>query len=226
MRWRVTDAGPIVRAFVKRPYSQSSQEAILQSGFQAILSSALADLQLLALFGVVMWAVFAVNTLLLNGMLDRLGVYPRQFTGLIGVPLAPFLHADVNHLGSNLGGLAMLGGLVALRGSEVFTVVTLAAMLASGLGTWLIGRPAFHIGASGVIFGYLGFLLARGYVERNAIAALATIIGFAFYASLIWGIFPSGGRVSWESHFSGFLGGVLTARYLETLRSLLPPDLV
>jgi membrane associated rhomboid family serine protease len=101
-----------------------------------------------------------------------------------------------------------------LRRTSDFFVVSAIAMLVGGLGTWLFGAPALHIGASGVIFGYLGFLLLRGYFERKFASILFSVFVGILYGSLIWGVLPGQPGISWEGHLFGFLGGVLAAKLL------------
>jgi membrane associated rhomboid family serine protease len=88
-------------------------------------------------------------------------------------------------------------------------------MLVSGLGVWLFGSAGLHIGASGVVFGYLGFLLARGYFERNIPSILLSVIVGFLYGGAIWGVLPTQPGVSWEGHLFGFIGGVIAARFLS-----------
>ena len=162
-----------------------------------------------------LWAVHLVNTVL-GGALSGLGVHPRSVDGLVGIICAPFLHADFTHLAVNSVSLVLLGALTMTRRKMDFWVVSVFGALASGLGTWLIGGAStVHIGASGVIFAYLGFLLARGWFERRAGAiAMSVFVTWAF-GGMIWGLLPTvGAAVSWEGHLSGFLGGVLVARVL------------
>jgi membrane associated rhomboid family serine protease len=94
--------------------------------------------------------------------------------------------------------------------------VTIISVVVGGLGVWLFGgRGTVHIGASGVVFGYLGFLLLRGYFERSAGSILFSLMIFVLYGGLVWGILPWQQRgISWEAHLFGFLGGVLAARLL------------
>ena len=102
-----------------------------------------------------------------------------------------------------------------LREISDFFLVSLITMLASGLGVWLFGSAnSIHIGASGVIFGYFGFLLSRGYFERSAVGIAFSLLVGTLYGSLIWGVLPIRNGISWEGHLFGFLGGVLAARLL------------
>lgn len=174
-------------------------------------------LQATLLFGFVglLWAVEIIDAVLFAGALDRFGVRPRSIGGLIGIALAPFLHMGFGHLIANTLPLITLGWLIMLRETRDLIVVSILAALTSGLGVWLIGASySVHIGASGVIFGYFGYLLLRGYFERSLLSIGLAIVVAAVYGGMIWGVFPSGFRISWEGHLFGFLGGVLAARLM------------
>jgi membrane associated rhomboid family serine protease len=163
-----------------------------------------------------MWGLEIVDHLM-GDALNQFGILPRTEIGLRGILFAPFLHGSFGHLISNTVPFVVLGWLVMLRRTSDFFVVTAIAMLVGGLGTWLFGAPALHIGASGVIFGYLGFLLMRGYFERSLISIVFSVIVGVLYGGLVWGVLPSQPGISWEGHLFGFLGGVLAA-YLLTRR--------
>jgi membrane associated rhomboid family serine protease len=160
-----------------------------------------------------MWGLEIVDQLM-GGALNQFGILPRTEIGLRGILFAPFLHGSFEHLLSNTIPFVVLGWLVMLQRTSDFFIVTAIAMLVGGLGTWLFGAPALHIGASGVIFGYLGFLLMRGYFERSLISTIFSVIVGVLYGGLVWGVLPSQPGISWEGHLFGFLGGVLTARLL------------
>jgi membrane associated rhomboid family serine protease len=161
-----------------------------------------------------MWAVEMVN-LVTNGALLGWGIRPRTLVGLWGIVFAPFLHANLAHLLANTIPFLVLGALVALRGLREFVVVTAVVMLVGGGGVWLFGRPfSDHIGASGLVFGYLGFLLARGFFERSLTAILLSLVTLFLYGGAIWGILPGSSRISWEGHLFGFLAGIVAARLL------------
>lgn len=146
--------------------------------------------------------------------LDQYGILPRNLIGLRGILFAPFLHGGFGHLIGNTIPFIVLGWLVMLREISDFAAVSIISALVSGLGTWLFGTRGIHIGASGVIFGYLGYLLARGYFERSGVAiAIALFVG-TLYGSLLWGILPLQHGISWEGHLFGFVGGVLSAKLL------------
>jgi membrane associated rhomboid family serine protease len=164
------------------------------------------------------WIVALINNLMLNGALNSFGIAPRTIMGLLGIVFAPFLHADMAHLIGNTGGILMLGGLVIAREELDFWVVTILGALVSGIGTWAIGRPPVHIGASGVIFAYFGYLLMVGLFERKPGAIALSVIVFLVWGGLIFGVFPQDTGISWEGHLFGFLGGALAARILSRRR--------
>lgn len=164
-------------------------------------------------FIALMWAVEIIDLLFLGGTLDRYGIRPRSITGLRGILFAPFLHGGLAHIVANTIPFLTLGWLIMLRETSDFFVVTAMTMLVSGLGTWLIGPTnSIHIGASGLVFGYLGFLLLRGYFERSVTAILFSIIVGSLYGGLLWGVLPLQYGISWQGHLFGFIGGVMAAR--------------
>jgi membrane associated rhomboid family serine protease len=174
-------------------------------------------LQATILFGMVglMWFLELVDMLLLGQRLNLLGLRPRTVAGLWGIILMPFLHGGLAHLVANTVPFLVLGWLVMVRRTADFISVTLVAGLVSGLALWLLGPAnSLHIGASGLIFGYLGFLLLRGYFERSASAILLAILVFLLYGSLIFGVLPGMRGVSWQGHLFGFLSGVYAAYLL------------
>ena len=146
--------------------------------------------------------------------LDQFGIIPRNLIGLRGILFAPFLHVNLAHLIGNTIPFVTLGWLIMLREISDFFVVSIISAVVGGLGTWLFGSPGIHIGASGVIFGYLGYLLSRGYFERKPLSIAMSLFVLMLYGSLLWGLFPLQYGISWEGHLFGFLGGVLSARLL------------
>jgi membrane associated rhomboid family serine protease len=176
------------------------------------------QLSLLGTLVAIMWVAEVVDQWVLGRQLDLLGIIPRTTIGLRGIVLAPFLHGGFAHLIGNTIPFLMLGWLIMLRETSDFVRVTLVVGLASGLGTWLLGSSGSHIGASGVIFGYLGYLLLRGFFERRLGSISLSLLVGTLYGSMIWGILPLQRGVSWEGHLFGFLGGVLAARILSVRR--------
>lgn len=169
------------------------------------------------MFGLVglMWVIEIVNQLLFRDSLDRFGIAPRSLSGLTGIIFSPFLHADFAHLLANTLPFLVLGWWVLLRGLDMFIEVSVIVILVSGLGVWLFAAPnTITIGASGVVFGYLGFLLLRGFFERSWIALFFSVVVLLGYGSLIWGVLPLVPGVSWQGHLFGLIGGGLAARIL------------
>lgn len=166
---------------------------------------------ILALGVAVLWGVHLVNTAL-GGALLRFGVHPRERSGLIGIAAAPLLHASFGHLAANTLSFLVLGWLVLLRQTWHFAVVTIVAALVAGLGIWLFGASgSVHVGASGVIFGYLGYLMLGGLFERRIGTILGSVLVALGYGGMVFGILPGTPGISWEGHLFGFLGGVLCA---------------
>jgi membrane associated rhomboid family serine protease len=165
------------------------------------------------------WGVELVDEVAYGGALDRFGIHPRTIGGLWGILAAPLLHSGWLHLASNTGPFVVLGWLVLLRGIRDFVVVTLCAILIGGLGVWVIGAAnSVHIGASGVVFGYLGYLLARGYFERSIWSAVLALAAGIVYGGVLWGVLPGQRGISWEGHVFGLVGGVVAGRLLATER--------
>jgi membrane associated rhomboid family serine protease len=149
----------------------------------------------------------------LGGYLDRVGgIAPRDPAGLDGIVFAPFLHADFGHLMGNSVPLILIGTFVLAGGTARFLVSTVLIMLVSGLGVWFLGTPGTHVvGASGVIFGYLGVLLARGVIEHSWWNAAVGVLIALLYGWQLIGVLPTDERISWQGHLFGFIGGVLAA---------------
>lgn len=169
---------------------------------------------LVAVLLAVMWAEELVD--LLPGVhLNRIGIRPRTWRGLLGIVVAPFLHVDLRHLIANTIPFAVLGAVIAWGGRQRFVEVTLATGVVSGLGVWLLGRSGtVHLGASGLVFGYVAYLIARGLFARKATWILGGLVVAVMYSGLIWGLFPTS-RVSWLGHLFGAVGGVLAAWLLH-----------
>ncbi len=165
----------------------------------------------------IMWVMFFA-TIATHGALLSLGVIPRTIIGLRGIVFAPFLHGSFAHLLANSIPFAIMGWLVMLRDPRHFGRVTAAAMLGSGLLAWTLGAPgSVHVGASGVIFGYLGFLLLSGWYARSVASILISLVVALMFGGLVFGVFPGQVGISWQAHLGGFIGGVLAARSYQTV---------
>jgi membrane associated rhomboid family serine protease len=161
-----------------------------------------------------MWLVEAIDVV--AGDLDAYGIRPRDEEGLTGILLAPFLHGSFAHLLGNTFALLVLGAVVALAGLRVIALVTVIVALVAGIGTWVVAPPGtVHIGASGISFGYISYLVVRGLYSGSALHLGAGVIVLAVWGgTLMTGLIPSQG-ISWQGHLFGALGGILAARLLH-----------
>lgn len=159
-----------------------------------------------------MWIAF-IATWMTGGALLSLGVIPRNVIGLRGILFAPFLHGSLAHLLANSIPFVMLGWFVMLRDSRHFVPVTVAGMIGSGLMAWLFGATgSVHVGASGVIFGYLGFLMVSGWYARSVASIIISILVTVMWGGLVFGVVPGHAGISWQAHLGGLIGGILAAR--------------
>jgi membrane associated rhomboid family serine protease len=157
--------------------------------------------------------------------LDRNGIRPLETDGLWGILFAPLLHANWQHLIANTGPALVLGFLVTLAGLSRFVWATAIVWIIGGLGTWLIGDlgspcgQTDHIGVSGLIFGWLTFLVVFGFFTRSAWQIVVGIVVLFFYGGALWGAMPVldvCGGVSWQGHLCGMVAGVLAAYLLSS----------
>lgn len=185
---------------------------------RGILQEIQAQVTILGGLVLVAWAIELVDIFVFRQRLNLFGIYPRTLIGLRGIVFAPFLHGGIYHLVANTVPFVTLGWLIMLRRTSDFLIVSLISALVGGLGTWLFGRPSIHIGASGVIFGFLGYLLTRGWFERKPLSIALSLFVAIVYGSMIGGVLPVNGWVSWEGHLFGFLGGVAAAWLMSDLR--------
>jgi membrane associated rhomboid family serine protease len=171
-------------------------------------------LVLVAGMAALMWAVEVVDQV--AGDLDSAGIQPRDPDGLPGIALAPFLHGGFGHLLGNTVPFLVLGAAIALGGLARVLAVTLIVAAVGGLGTWFFGPAGtVHIGASGLVFGFAAYLVARGAFSRRLLHLAAGVAVLAVYGStLALGLVPTPG-VSWQGHFFGGVGGVIAAWALD-----------
>ena len=142
-------------------------------------------------------------------MLDLLALEPRSVDGLLGVASMAFVHASLEHLAINTLPLAGLAAIIALRGGMHLAVATVAITLVGGTLLWCFGRNGMHVGASGLVFGYFGFVLARGVSERRLSSFLLAIVAGVLYGGMLRGLLPSAMEISFEAHIAGFAAGCL-----------------
>ena len=171
-------------------------------------------LALVAATAAMMWAVEILDVV--AGDLDSHGIRPRHVDGLLGILAAPFLHHGFAHLVGNTLPFVVLGALVALGGLLRVAAVSAIVVAVGGLGVWLTAAPGtVHIGASGLVFGYATYLIARGLYSRellHLVVALAVVVVYG--TTLLIGLLPAAG-VSWQGHLFGGIGGLLAARALH-----------
>jgi membrane associated rhomboid family serine protease len=174
------------------------------------MSEPFAPLLIVAGMLAAMWALEIVD--LLPGVdLDGWGIRPRTWGGLLAIPVAPFLHANLPHLIANTIPFVVLGAIIALGDAVRFVEVTVTIALVSGLGTWLFGTSdTIHLGASGLVFGYLTYLVARGFIAGKPMWILGGVLVAVLYGGLLWGLLPRPG-ISFTGHLFGAIGGVLAA---------------
>ena len=150
-------------------------------------------------------------------VLDDDGIRPRSTEGLLGIVLAPLLHGSWGHLEANTPLVALLLFLVLLGDVRRGLAVTGVIWLVAGLGTWLVASPGtVHVGASGLVFGWLVYLVLRGWFAQRLGQVLLGALLFLAYGGLLWGVLPGQPGVSWQGHLFGAVGGLVAARRLAT----------
>ncbi len=166
------------------------------------------DILSVGVFIGIIWIVFALDRFL---PLEALGLVPRTLSGLVGIIAMPFLHADFTHLVGNTMPLAVT--LLLLAGSRANSMgIVIIITVCTGVGLWLFGRTALHIGASGLVFGLIAFHICAGIFEKRLRSVvLAIIVGFLYASTILQGIVPFQKGVSWEGHLIGAITGGLVA---------------
>ena len=182
-------------------------------------------LVLLFFFVAVMWVVEAADQVLIavtgnRQVLDDYGVHPLSTEGLLGIVFQPLLHGDWAHLIGNSIALMVLGSIIAMSGVKPLVTVTVISWLASGFVSWLLGGSGtVHIGASGIVFGYIFYVILRGFFSRRFLHLLiGVVIGLFYGIDALSGLSPMQAGVSWQGHLGGAIGGFLTAYGLKRNR--------
>lgn len=159
----------------------------------------------------IIWLVKIIE-ILFEFDFSSFGIHPLAADGLVGIILSPFIHADLNHLFNNTLPLFLLSVALFYFYSEVALRVFIFTWVFSGILVWIAGREAWHIGASGIVYGLASFLFFSGIIRKHfRLIALSLLIVF-LYGSMVWGIFPGMYQnVSWESHMLGFFAGIALA---------------
>ena len=161
-------------------------------------------------FPAVMWIVYLI-TLALKLDLSRMGILPRDMIGILGIISGPIVHANFSHLLSNTMPLLILGWTIFFFYPKVSYKSFLVIYVLTGLFVWLFAREVYHIGASGIVYGFVSFLFFSGIFRRdNKSIAIALIVTF-LYGGIVWGVLPGQKGISWESHLFGGIAGIITA---------------
>jgi membrane associated rhomboid family serine protease len=159
----------------------------------------------------VCWIVFVCNNLLLQGRLNQYGITPRYPRGLPGIIWAPFLHGSFQHLAANTVPLLALGAILCARSKREFVFVTAGGIILGGGLTWFFARNASHIGASGLIFCFFGYLASLACFNRTLGTLLLSVVCIVGYGGILRGVLPASTAISWESHAAGLVAGVVLA---------------
>ncbi len=180
------------------------------------LRALLFRLSWLAAFVAALWLIQVVNWALGYRLNLAFGLIPRHLGGLDGILGMPLLHGSFSHLLSNTPALLVMGTLLAATATRALVAVNGIILLLGGGLVWLLASPAIHIGASGLIFGWFGFLVTRGVVDRSLVT-LGVALGVGlFYGSILWGVLPGQPGISWEAHLFGAIAGIAAAVGVRT----------
>ncbi len=173
------------------------------------------------LFLFIMWLVYFIEVTFRLG-LTEFGIYPRRIEGLKGIIFSPFLHSTLKHLFNNTFPILILTSALFYFYKKISSQVFIYGWLLSGAITWIIGRPSFHIGASGIIYVLASFILFKGlFVKNYRLIALSLVVVF-IYGSMFWYVLPiAEERISWEGHLAGFITGIFLAVVFR--KNILPP---
>ncbi|MFZ4401679.1 MAG: rhomboid family intramembrane serine protease [Bacteroidales bacterium] len=165
---------------------------------------------------IIIWLVKFVEYML-NTNFDFLGIYPLKAEGLPGIIFSPFIHADIKHLYANSIPLFILGTALFYFYKDIGFKIFISIYLTTNTWVWIMARPAWHIGASGIIYGLAAFIFVSGIIRKHTrLMALSMFVLF-IYGGLIWGIFPNNFQqeISWESHLMGLIAGIVYAIYYK-----------
>ncbi len=176
----------------------------------------LGRLAVLSVFVAGLWVIQVVNWVTGYNLNIAFGLIPRHVSGLDGVVGMPVLHGSFGHLMANTPPLLVMGVLLAATATRALLAVNAVVVGLGGVLVWLLGTPAIHIGASGLVFGWFGFLVTRGLVDRSPAALVAALFVGLLYGSLIWGVLPGQPGVSWEAHLFGAIAGAVAAFIVRT----------
>ena len=169
---------------------------------------------LVAAFTIALWLIKIVEVLI-GASLYKYGILPGQLSGIIGVFLAPLIHSSFSHLFANTAPLLILGTALLYGYPKSAKIVVPAIYIGTGLAVWLFARHTYHIGASGLTFGFMFFVFTVGAIRWDRRAIALSMVVFLLYGGMIWGIFPNEPGISYESHFFGAMFGIILAIVLR-----------
>ena len=153
-------------------------------------------------------AIIELINLATGRVLNQFSIVPRDLDSLIFILTAPFLHADIQHFFSNIITLCVFALLTMQFGQKKFFIVSVLLIVSTGVLVWLFARTAYHLGASGVIYGYFGYLVLAGFLSKKISLTMISLFVAVFYGAMVWGVLPSRPYISWEAHLFGFVSGV------------------
>ena len=165
-------------------------------------------------FVVVLWLIHLAQAFMETSWADY-SLYPRSLHGILGIITAPLLHADFSHLIGNTVPLVLIGMLLFSNYREIAGKVFWLVYFTNGILLWLFAREAFHLGASGVVYGLAFFLFFSGFIRKIPRLTMLSFLLIFIYGSMVWGVFPFDPQVSWEAHLYGALSGIIFAFVLR-----------
>ena len=166
------------------------------------------------IFILIIWGIKLIEILWGFSFIEY-GLIPRNFSGLKGVLLSPMIHKDLKHLINNTLPILVLGGALCFFYKKSHKKIFLWLFIVSGIFLWGIGRPNFHIGASGIIYSLASFIFFSGVLSKNKRLSALSLIVIFIYGGLFWGLFPTDEAVSWEGHLSGFVAGIIISWFFR-----------
>jgi len=176
---------------------------------------------IVATFTAVLWLIRIIETVS-GASLYRYGIYPGQLSGLMGILWAPLIHSSITHLFANTAPLLILGTALLYGYPRSAKIAIPVIYIGTGLCVWLFARQTYHIGASGLTFGFMFFVFTIGAIRWDRRAIALSMIVFFLYGSMIWGIFPSDSGISYETHLFATLFGIILAVILRDHDPYLP----
>ncbi len=191
--------------------------ANISNSYQAFFAAAQSELPFMFYLLAGMWVINLINWLLLRSTLNVFGIYPRTIGGLFGIIFSPILHGNFNHLFFNSIPFFVLGMFILALGQDVFISVTIMIALLEGILVWLFARKAIHIGVSGIISGYFGFILGLAYYYPTIISLVLAVVAVYYFGSIIAGIIPTSDLISWECHLAGIIAGLVIVYVMITV---------